>query len=1230
MRTSLIIVTMATLLLLAGPASALPDFKDTVENYPTGDYTDYWTYGSNVPYGSSGSVSVVQYPTEYPSAHALNIKVYCNRGGVSASSYLTTNQCIFDNYFSFTTREYSLFNYGDTSTYALLIQMVDESGTVGASYNAACTRGVYEIIENGNDVYLYINGEMIDHIDNGLYNEDTDYKIRIGSYISKSGTASSWASNSYTKIWIDDISTESCIGINPEWNEFQDTISCSYRIQGLSSYHGYDYTTTLTALTGDTLGLINTTTLDTADDTDAAGFVTWDRSEILGTNYGLYMISLLRDETVLDSDYFVYSQSVDPLSYPDILLSGTADVPAEIRDDDGNGGTISAGGSVYLYPTPADSGAYNITYEIEELPYSLEAGITKIFATSLNSTLIEFSGLSGQNYLIEIDGESVSGTKATGSLAIDGNVSDAETISIGSDVYEFNSTGSTTGDNIPVEMGTNVTTAAGNLTTAINNNGTAAVSANCTVSEIELSEGFTYIAECTITDPSDQDGFQTAFNISQQSGMQADGEDIRFMATNGTNLSYWIDYPESVNNSYYTGYVATPADATKIYLYYGNAEASDASNPSTVFESFFDGDSTGWTELDPNSHITFQNNRLEFSGISRNEDVYVYQQNSNVAGLDTTIEYTIYISSGDANAHIGVGDITSTIDDYTGTQYGYIYSHSITGTSVYIYNSGIFYGDAVASRGTGTAYYTRGVRVGDTVTIYVYSDAARSNLVSSSTQTQSFTDTGLQYLYLAQSRNTGHVLGISGWIDDFKVRKYAATEPTLSIGTPAEGASAGATIGLIADSYGTAGNSIATTETLINGSFASATLTGGTAGSQTDGADTWSYEITDWTNLSTHTFEFSPDMTLPGVWGYIKDSSTQEGITSATITIANGSSTSYLYTDGNGMYYKTSGMSIGTYNVSAAKSGYSDSIPMDVTCQAGLTTRQDFYLDAAVGEGVYYAPHYVSFYFYDDVISRTPLTHIPVYIYDADNVSISSDPSDDMGIVGAQLSQNVKYRIVATYGTTTQTEYIYPVGDSYDIYFDDDIDVSPEAQFENSVNITINKEKINATAAQIQVYYNDSSEGSTGLQFNLYADNGTLLNSSIEGDVNTASHNFTVFDYNGKSYIIQVSGTHADFGTFSKQYGITFGLDLKTDTFGAKAWLYFSVGFLIFVMLSFTSTKHTGIGMTIYMMTFSVFGVLGVFGTHWYLGSPLQIVAGLGWVYTIITIGGEKRRAVEG
>ncbi len=72
--------------------------------------------------------------------------------------------------------------------------------------------------------------------------------------------------------------------------------------------------------------------------------------------------------------------------------------------------------------------------------------------------------------------------------------------------------------------------------------------------------------------------------------MQADGDDIRFLDSNGNNLSYWLE-PGTINTTLTNMWVkvsSIPGGESTIYLTYGDTDASAASSGGNTFEFFDD------------------------------------------------------------------------------------------------------------------------------------------------------------------------------------------------------------------------------------------------------------------------------------------------------------------------------------------------------------------------------------------------------------------------------------------------------------------------------------------------------------------------------------------------------------------------------------------------------------------------------------------------------------------
>ena len=287
--------------------------------------------------------------------------------------------------------------------------------------------------------------------------------------------------------------------------------------------------------------------------------------------------------------------------------------------------------------------------------------------------------------------------------------------------------------------------------------------------------------------------YQVKLAITFEPGMQADFEDIRFNTRVSEYINYWIEsYVASTSAVVWVELpdAITDPGSDDIWMYYGNADVSDGGVGADTFLSHFDGDSTGWTEVDPNSHIAFANNRIEFTNLNRVENAYVYQSVS-VNG-DVTIEYTFEITAYSNPSLVtfgSVGDIVSDhfhMDNGLASFYAYFQdTANDVGAIIKRINDVETYGGTVVYV-EDTQYWIRTTidRSGNGVT-KVYSNAARTSQVGSdSILDMSDLSATLQYMYLISSYNTATIgAAISGWIDDFRVRKYITNEPTPSYGT---------------------------------------------------------------------------------------------------------------------------------------------------------------------------------------------------------------------------------------------------------------------------------------------------------------------------------------------------------------------------------------------------------------------------------------------------------------
>ena len=310
--------------------------------------------------------------------------------------------------------------------------------------------------------------------------------------------------------------------------------------------------------------------------------------------------------------------------------------------------------------------------------------------------------------------------------------------------------------------------------------------------------GWSYRKEISITG---QSGAGTLFQVDFDIGASAGGDfhleghctnfpqDIEITDNDGTTLLKFEIEDLTVDPLRLWVKVADDLGSNQtIYVYYGKSGATTNSDGPDTFLSHFDGDSTGWTEVDPNSHIAFTNNRLDFAGLTRGEDAYVYQANANING-DITIEYTFKTTVISQAGLVIYGIIGDMVDDFNNLDNGLrTYSSYRSGADEY-YGSILKRIADTATNGAAinyvvdTQYWVTSTidRSGNGIT-KVYSDSARTSQVGSDS-TLDISDVGatLDNVMLISSFNTGDSgYTATGWIDDFRVRKYLATEPAFS------------------------------------------------------------------------------------------------------------------------------------------------------------------------------------------------------------------------------------------------------------------------------------------------------------------------------------------------------------------------------------------------------------------------------------------------------------------
>jgi len=1131
MKKSLVLVILIGMMLLVSPyVSTVSAFEDSVERYDTG-YTDLYT-PLEYTEGSVGPKSYSFAPVQDPRGLTWNTALKLSMSSAKYGGYpfshtclIKPNEAVSPSYYSFNVLAESYGGYysDPASTEYLYVRVLGTDGTIVAdiaisstNYAVAAGGSKVEIIQSGSYYNTYVDGVLVASTVAGIPNYEGDVYFCIGGKITTNvGDYSATSMNLY----FDDMSDSSIIGTKKTFSEVDEKITFTWSSKLMRSTEAAQKIT-LYAITPTTVGNVDEWIIPTDDVASTAefGYFELNRTSTLEENYGLYLLEMTRDDVILADTYIYYDNLAAPIGLPEVLFSAGSNVGTEIRDADNNGGIISSGGSVYLYPDNA-SGIYPVRYTLQGTPYSFTATLNAVYGNSLiNSTPFTFGGLSN-NYVVTLDGESLAGTHASGDLVFADNVTDEETVTIGSDVYEFESMGGVTGGNIQVNIG-NISQTAENLTTAINTAGLSAVSSS--VVETPASSAY-YYSDIEITNNPGIADYQAKVTIPFETGMSTDFSNIRFF-DNGVSIPYWIE---------------SKTDSTSAVVWIPISTGSDIS--------------CRWG---------IEGETVSESSIS---DVMDFGDDFNSGVINSSI----WNSYGTVSVSDGIATITGT------SEYSYLCSINTYGVNyVLMSRSSIGYGETCSigfssgSTGNGvlfrydwptTGEYNTLSRQSFEVKTYSaigsgYSGYHKWELLRDGGTTNKFKIDGS---YVGSNHTTNVLTSqLSAYCGAYKsnvlvdwiaVRKYAATEPTLSVGaSQVSPESAPVTsVHIVSDSIGTLANSITTTETCTNAAFEAETLTGGSGGSIVN-TPTWSYEITDWTNLATHIFSFSPDLTVPGVYGYVKDVSTQAAIQSATVTIVGPNSTQYVYTDENGFYYLTNGMELNEqYTVSAAKSGYTQGVSFTVSTTAGATTRKDLYMDpvASGGSGIYYSPHYVRFVVTDKYLfERYSGANVTI---SGTNATTTTQMTGTDGACGFEMTTSTRYAVNTVYGGVNQTDYITPTENSYYIILDaTGTSLLPTSQFYETCNITITKNEVNSSHATITTMYSDTGTGTNSVYFVLgqtYENNNTLnvMETSNVGTGNM-TYTFTVQDYVGEDYVIKVVVDHDSFGDVEKYYGINF------------------------------------------------------------------------------------------
>ncbi len=259
---------------------------------------------------------------------------------------------------------------------------------------------------------------------------------------------------------------------------------------------------------------------------------------------------------------------------------------------------------------------------------------------------------------------------------------------------------------------------------------------------------------------------------SDFSGMQSDFDDIRFYdETAKKEIPYWIE--KKTDGSAATVWIK-PGANNSIRMYYGNSSAASASDGSKVFEFFDDFSGTTistskWTEVDTGSNYYTQNNELVSSGGTSNWNTGLYSVSTFTRPFIFEIDH--YRTTG-SYMMLGIKDSGSGIS-YTDFVYAAYPIYDGSGNWLQVYQDGGYIGQYNSISSGVWQYYK--IEVMSTGAKYYYGSSTNSySLFRDSSSYSSESPLKVGFTNYNQSFK----------LDNARVRKYTATEPSITILTP--------------------------------------------------------------------------------------------------------------------------------------------------------------------------------------------------------------------------------------------------------------------------------------------------------------------------------------------------------------------------------------------------------------------------------------------------------------
>jgi len=270
---------------------------------------------------------------------------------------------------------------------------------------------------------------------------------------------------------------------------------------------------------------------------------------------------------------------------------------------------------------------------------------------------------------------------------------------------------------------------------------------------------------------------------------RSDFGDIRFTKSDGnTLLPYWVE--SKVNSDYAIIWVKNDnTPQTTGYIYYGNTGANSASNGDDTFILFddFNGDFSKWDKNELRGTVTINNGLLTMyartSGTWGGCGVTSKNTVPNTVVIEALVKRVQSYNGGEPGLFVGLTDKTTQETTY----YGFwlqkadaqLYSYTAWGRRL----CAIYYDQWGYGPSSLEAYEDKWARI--TAKIVAADKKTYSRFVYGSTDTtinSPASSSTLSNTYVQVHYAEAYLLNYS-YCDWIAVRKYAATEPTLTFGT---------------------------------------------------------------------------------------------------------------------------------------------------------------------------------------------------------------------------------------------------------------------------------------------------------------------------------------------------------------------------------------------------------------------------------------------------------------